>query len=906
MPQEPATIALPELLGRLAAGHAARITVLTPNRRLAAALQRAFDAVQLAAGHASWEAPDILPYGAFLARCHEEARYAPASENMPSLLSDAESQWLWEEALRGAAARVLSVPATASLAASAWTLAHAWRIAGALDGQAGNEDAEAFAAWRQAYVRRTQHDGFIEAARLPEWVARAAHDARFPLPATLVLYAFDLVTPQQSDLFAALARAGVEVLHGGPQDRDGRVVRTTFATPREEIEQAAAWARSRLEAAGREPCAIAVVVPDLGGRRAEVERAFERLLPGLHNISLGEPLAAQPLVDAALALLEISTGPVAYERASRLLRSPFIAGAEPEMLARARADAALRRVAPATISLARLRALLPQALERRGGTSSPRLTALLDTLIAAGPLQGRAPPHEWARRFTALLDAAGFPGDRSLDSVEYQALARWRETVAELATLGSVAASWSAGEARSRLQRLCAEAIFQPASGEAPVQVLGILESAGLEFDHLWVSGLTEEAWPLPARPHAFIPPALQRQAGIPQALPETSLAVDRALTRRWKRAADEVVFSSARAEGDRELLPSPLVADIVASASEALGIPVYATRAGLLHQAGREQGACTSRPDAVAPSIGTGGVPGGTGILADQAACPFRAFGHYRLDARALEHPEPALGPAERGQLLHAMMARIWGVLKDHATLVATEEARLRTLADEAAAHAIGRVRLDRPGRLEGRFAELERERLAALALDWLALERERPPFEVRMSEAPMTLSAGNLRLEGRVDRIDRLADGGLAVLDYKTGQVRVSSWLGARPDDAQLPLYALAAGEEEVRAVAFAQLRTGQMRFVGVARDEGLLPGVPPVERHKSVRKHANSWTQLQAAWREQVDRLGEDFASGDARIDPKHGAVTCERCDLKPLCRVHERATGLPESMAEEDDE
>src|SRR5439155_20425018 len=174
---------------------------------------------------------------------------------------------------------------------------------------------------------------------------------------------------------------------------------------------------------------------------------------------------------------------------------------------------------------------------------------------AQGPLHGRAPAQEWARRCTTVLDAPGFPGERGLDAEEYQALARWREALAELATLGSVAPSWSAGEARSRLQRLCTEAIFQPASGEAPIQVLGVLESAGLEFDHLWVTGLTEEAWPLPARPHAFIPPALQRRAGIPQALPETSLTVDRALTQRWRHAPGEVVFTSAPAEGARGLL---------------------------------------------------------------------------------------------------------------------------------------------------------------------------------------------------------------------------------------------------------------------------------------------------------------------------------------------------------------
>src|SRR6476469_7568369 len=127
MPQEFATIALPELLGRLAAGHAERITVITPNRRLAAALHRAFDAVQVAAQRASWEAPDILPYRAFLARCHEDARYGPSAEAVPMLLSDAEAQWLWEDALRhaGARDRILSLPATAALAASAWELAHA-------------------------------------------------------------------------------------------------------------------------------------------------------------------------------------------------------------------------------------------------------------------------------------------------------------------------------------------------------------------------------------------------------------------------------------------------------------------------------------------------------------------------------------------------------------------------------------------------------------------------------------------------------------------------------------------------------------------------------------------------------------------------------------------------------------
>lgn len=906
MPSQVLENQLSDVFSRLEGAACGALAVLTPNRRLAQSLLADYDRRQLAAGRSSWEAPDILPFAAFLERCHEEASFVPL--DVPALLSAAEEQILWEESVRASAARdsVLSVPATAALAAQAWSLAHAWRIEGALDGHEGSEDAEAFAAWRAHYARRTSNERLVDAARLPALVASLLAGGRIPAPRALVLHAFDLVTPQQDDFIGACVRAGIEVVRTAPAVREARVMRTTFESPRHELEGAARWARARLERSAASPAPrIAVVVPDLAQRRAEVLRVFSRVLGPCFNVSLGTSLAASPLVDAALAILELCSGPMAGGRVSRLLRSPFIAGAQAELAQRARLDAALRRLAPATLSLARLRALLPEAAARRGAPACPQLVRVLDGLVAASADAGRAPPHEWARRFTARLDAAGFPGDRGLDSTEYQTLARWRELLATLATLGSVAPSWNAGQARMRLQRLAGDTLFQPATADAPVQVLGILESAGLAFDHLWVSGLTEEAWPLAARAHPLIAASLQRRAGIPQATPERSLALDRRLTLAWRGAAAEVVFTSARADGDRELLPSPLVADIVASPVADLALAPSCTLRDALFTAGRAPGAVTSRPDPVAPALGTGTVQGGTAILADQAACPFRAFAHFRLEARALERPEPGLGTAERGQLLHAMMARLWSGLRDQATLLATDAARLAEMIEEAAAHAVARVRAERPGRLEGRFAELERERLAALAHDWLEIERRRAPFEVRLSEAKMTLAAGELRLEGRVDRIDRLLDGGLAVIDYKSGAVSVSSWLGERPDDAQLPLYALAAGEQDVRAVAFARLKTGQLGFAGLARDEGLLPGVKTVARHVSARRFAADWAQLQAAWREQVRRLGEDFAGGDARVDPKRSLATCERCDLKPLCRVNERLGALVEDGAVEEE-
>ena len=64
------------------------------------------------------------------------------------------------------------------------------------------------------------------------------------LPATLVLYAFDLPTPQMRDFLGALEGAGTEVLTCVPEGRRGAAVRVPFATPAEEIAEAARWARA--------------------------------------------------------------------------------------------------------------------------------------------------------------------------------------------------------------------------------------------------------------------------------------------------------------------------------------------------------------------------------------------------------------------------------------------------------------------------------------------------------------------------------------------------------------------------------------------------------------------------------------------------------------------------------------
>ena len=840
----------PELFGRLAQGHAAGITVLTPNRRLSEALVAEFDAWQIGRGLAVWEAADILPYPAFVERLWEDALYSGAGEKLPALLGASQEQLLWEEIL--ANSDLLAIPRTAAQCRDAWRLQHAWRIGL----RPGNEDVNAFRLWSDQYQTKTKNQ--VDAARLPDLVAEQLQHIR--KPKLLIAYAFDILPPQAEALFQKF-----EFEQCQPEPVAGEIRRAAYASGREELEAAAQWARARLEAGGKR---IGVVVPDLQARRAEVLRVFSRVMQPGHsrpgepktampfNVSLGLPLTSYPLVDAALALIEFSIRELPFARASRLLRSPFLGGAETEAGQRAALDAHLRRHLDATVTLRKLIA----AVER-----CALLRSLLEQVLKTVNEGKAESPSDWARHYSALLEAAGFPGERALDSEEFQARAKWHQALSEFSRLERVSAQLGSKEAFGILQRLCQDTLFQAESAEVPVQVLGILESAGLRFDGLWVSGLTDEAWPLDARPNPFLPVALQKAAGIAQASAESSLALDRRITEDWKQAAAEVVFSAPLKENDRDLSPSPLIADI---AMKDVSIPEFPVFRNRIFEISNQE----NLKDQTAPAFPGGKVGGGTRVLADQAACPFRAFARHRLGARTLEEPAAGLDASQRGSLLHALMKHLWMIVRDSMSLEGSLAPAIARAA-EAAVKDLG---------IEGRFAELERIRLVHLAREWLAVERERPAFTVVAIEQKMDIAVGALEFSARIDRLDRLEAGGHALIDYKSGGANRRDWLGERPDDPQLPLYALSA-KEEITAVAFATLKRGDLRFRGYAQEKGLIPRVDAYA----------DWAGLKAGWKREIDSLGAGFAAGQAQVDPKHGLKTCRLCDLQTLCRVYEKA-------------
>jgi hypothetical protein len=174
------------------------------------------------------------------------------------------------------------------------------------------------------------------------------------------------------------------------------------------------------------------------------------------------------------------------------------------------------------------------------------------------------------------------------------------------------------------------------------------------------------------------------------------------------------------------------------------------------------------------------------------------------------------------------------------------------------------------------------ERERLNNLLGIWLDVERKRAPFEVEtLEQGAQSVRFAGLDFTVRVDRVDRLADGARVLIDYKTGAA-VPDWRGDRPDNPQLPIYALLLPKALI-AVAYAKVNAGDSGFVAEAERRDIFK---PGGRSSELEGMPN-FAALVGVWSRRVEALAAGFALGRAEVAPTLKA--CQTCDLHGLCRV-----------------
>lgn len=926
--------------------------VVTSTVRAARALQHHYDQWQHSSGNAGWKTPKILAWEPWLGTLWNAAILTGAETRV--LLTEVQELELWQKVLAAddAAMRTFSTSTLAELAQHAWNQMHQYGISPALLRGDSSLDTKAFYRWAAEFEKTCRKSSLLSPSLLEAAIAQWISSSKTSLPEQLFLLGFDRVTPSQTLLINALTARGcsMQFVELQPTELVSSSRAIVYArTLEEEIASAAHWARNTLLENPTQR--IGIIVPALEELRGQIDATFRRILaPSSMDIraqhvllpyefSLGSPMHRLQPIRTALTLLRWLFEAIPPEDISWLLVHGGFSGEPHEQRdARARLDSRFRE-RDFQLGGPTLLAAFRQWLSQSG--SREQFAALLRTIerfSLSAQRHGMEKSRffgEWREIIEDLLATIEWHLLTTATSVDYQLLRRWNTLLNNLSSLNSVAGPVKFSVVLAKLEHLAAHTLFTLETRNAPVQILGISESAGLVFDSIWWVNARASVWPPRGKAQPFLPWNLQREAHMPYADPVEDSAFALRTTKRILDSGRNVVISFALQESDaanisthvpdREILLSPPVREALPNTtmvSAGKFLPAQPKPQRNQSDVALENSLEEISEEPAVPFPGTQ-VRGGVRFLELHAACPFRAFAELRLGTRPLAGTEAGLSPGDQGNIIHQVLEQFWKEIQSRKNLLDHTTDQHRDILRQHIRHALAEFFQHANEPWQQTLLNIEAERLEQRLLAWLEQEKQRPEFTVIGTEQALeNPHLGGLQFQCRVDRIDQVEQG-IVLLDYKTGKVDRNACEGNRPDQPQLPAYAVLrhqdpTTENSLAGVAFAGLYPKKIGFTIVDSLPSVFSVSPKPLKEAGAESFSKSKHKLNPAaltpeemqsqleaWSASLTRLAEEFQAGAAIVDPKKPGETCKYCAQALLCRIRE-ATGDFEGSDEDEEE
>lgn len=815
-----------------------------------------------ASGQRAWQSRRFSSWPQWLAGRFEAAE---SGQTRPSLiLSPRQTEKLWQrviETSRSGAGLIESAGLARWARLARRSLLEHGQAPADQGGPLWRDDAAVFLEWNREFEAELSAMRWVDPESLLYRINRMPAER---VAEDIVLLDSPSPVPEIERLARHWQAAGCRVAAVEPDGYEAAIDAVIAADPADEIRLAARWAADRM----REwpDARLAVVIPDLGARREEIEAIFvDQLGPEAVTSAGSRALGDVGIFGAALTAVRLLSPEAGFETLSRWLRSPFFSSQDQARARRAAAlEISLRRDPAAQAGFARAWAGLGLRARFLGPLpdTARRIDQALDRLPA------RATPTGWTAAWQSCLRILGWQGleiglPLRLQSAWDNAWADFAELTPILGPIPHATALDVFGEI------VAANSVHEPMTLRGVVLVTQIAQ-VGPGFAGAWVAGYTDDSATPADGANPLLPWAVQAKLGIPGAQPEQALAASLEELARLRRRVPEARFSCPERVGDEPRKPGPLVTGWDVGTARATG--------GL-----RRTGYAAERADArgweelpdPAPALTGDRIRGGTRTLDLQSGCPVKGFCISRLGAEPIEAPARGIDPRLRGTLIHRVLERL---------LDPDANGRPGDRIDAAIEQAFGTLMWRGDAGWEVQL-RAERDRVENIVERLLEAEAARPPFSTVAVERRVELGINGRRLKCRLDRMDRLASGETLLIDYKTGQSARDGWFDARLSDCQLPAYAL---EAEPACIAAIRVGAGNIEYRWAGRLAEALPG-------RGLTFDEAGWQAQLERWREQIVQLVDEFVRGDVRV-PSDAAehVASDRRDraggaFAPLSRV-----------------
>tara|TARA_R110000782_G_scaffold78276_4_gene155068 strand:+ start:4372 stop:7398 length:3027 start_codon:yes stop_codon:yes gene_type:complete len=303
------------------------------------------------------------------------------------------------------------------------------------------------------------------------------------------------------------------------------------------------------------------------------------------------------------------------------------------------------------------------------------------------------------------------------------------------------------------LERLMEQVAVRPPQGGHPrISIYGLLEARLQQADLMILAGLNEGIWPGLPTPDPWLAPRIRQELGLPDLETRIGLAAHDFAS---ALGAPEVIVTRSRRSGNAPAIASRFWLRLQAIAGENLK---YADRY-------RYWSDVLDRPDTHIPAVRPQPRPAlalrPKRVAVTQvdrlAADPFAFYARQILRLMPLDPVDADPGPAWRGTHVHRAL-ELW--FREDGCAPDRLETRIRALFKGGDTHPVLRA-LWLP-----RLVASMRWIAAQVAADASAGRR------ITLVETEGEAILGGIALTGTADRIDIMADGSIAIVDYKTGK--------------------------------------------------------------------------------------------------------------------------------------
>ncbi|GJM14001.1 MAG: ATP-dependent helicase [Pseudohongiella sp.] len=882
-------------------------TLLTPNNRTVDAIVREYASEMRDTGESAhaWRRPAVFAIDIYIQQLWKLAASQGISPfNETQLLGRFDEQEIWLQIVRASYDKypLLNSEETANSIARSYRFFRQWDVEekGEVERYRNATDFQAFLSWSEQFEARCRKIGAVSLSDASRIITEHIEALKPILPAKIALIHFNQPPPLYAKLFESIQLVceltwqresnqehQLDTVFNGSDSRH-----RLFQNSSAEINACIDWCEAKTEESP--DTHIGIVLDHSRSLEPLLEEAFFRrgnssnkehfeLASRLNRYHSGKALFDTPDFSNALAILALNHELIDSERFCALLQSPKLSGSDVELQARIALELKLRGDTEAEVRLSHLRQIM---LRDQSDYYCP---VLAEALLAFSELARHEPNRQslrqWLALFSRQLQALGWPGNSSTKLNQSQSLL-WQQTNQRLAASSSVLGEITLSAALAKLQSYLKQTnVNLNFDDRRQISLLDVEEAQDLYFDHLWILSVDDRNWPQAINPVAFLPYSMQLQLDMPGSSSQQQLdSATTQLASLRRNTAAEVVLSHHALEEELSIRPSALLRQI---AVERVEEPTT--------EDAREQENSNNlvrlQESLHIPLDAAENVSGGTSLLSNQSNCPFRAFARNRLKAEGLEEFSHGLNSLARGNALHKALEQLGRKLGDSKTLHSLGEEKLQGLLTKSTEVAIDYLRKIHPETMTPAFSSLEQGRLTKLLQGFILIEKQRSEFTILHNEQSLSWQHSRLSLNLRIDRVDRLADGSLALIDYKTGKFTNYKWLDDRPDDLQLPLYQIAmsaAGEDPVSATLIYQLNAEN---TGVISPLALEKFGAEVEVSRQGKSFEGGWSLLQDTWNKRIITLSEEFESGLVAVAPTRANATCQYCDLGPLCRIAE---------------